>query len=450
MRYYSSTASPKTLSVAINNSVTSMTVSSTTGFPIPSFPFTLVLDPDTATEEIISVTASAGNVLTIVRAQDGTAAASHSAGAVIKHMVTARDLQEPQNHMNTGVAVHGLTGSVVGTSDTQTLTNKTINIASNTLTGVAPSTSPTFTGIVVLPSTTTIGSVDGTELGYLNGVTSAIQTQIDSKAPIANPTFTGTASALNPAADTNTTQLATTAFVVGQAGTSSPVVNGTAAAGTSLRYSRQDHVHPTDTTRAPLASPTFTGTVVLPSSTSIGNVSSAEIGYLDGAAANLQVQINNSIGGSAALAACVYANTATTSLTSANTWYAISFDTEILDSVSWWTSSASTRITPTVAGYYLVSGSVFGLASATGVSRFAAIRKNGTTLVTGSAFRHTEPTGGFQGAALNLPTNPVIVQMNGSSDYLELVAKSDQASQVTAAAASAEGQANIITVLKVA
>ena len=37
-----------------------------------------------------------------------------------------------------------------------------------------------------------IGSVTNTEIGYLSGVTSAIQTQIDTKAPLASPTFTGT------------------------------------------------------------------------------------------------------------------------------------------------------------------------------------------------------------------------------------------------------------------
>jgi hypothetical protein len=54
--------------------------------------------------------------------------------------------------------------------------------------------------------------------------------------------------------------LATTAYVVGQAGSATPIVDGTATVGTSLRYARQDHVHPTDTSRAALASPTFTGT----------------------------------------------------------------------------------------------------------------------------------------------------------------------------------------------
>ena len=35
------------------------------------------------------------------------------------------------------------------------------------------------------------GTIDNTEFGYLNGVTSALQTQIDLKSPLASPTFTG-------------------------------------------------------------------------------------------------------------------------------------------------------------------------------------------------------------------------------------------------------------------
>ena len=42
------------------------------------------------------------------------------------------------------------------------------------------------------------------------------------------------------------------------------MINGTSAVGTSTTAARGDHVHPTDTTRAPLASPTFTGTPVAP------------------------------------------------------------------------------------------------------------------------------------------------------------------------------------------
>lgn len=55
-----------------------------------------------------------------------------------------------------------------------------------------------------------------------------------------------------------------------------PIVNGSVAAGTSAIPSRQDHVHPTDTTRAPLASPTFTGTVTIPSGLVLGTVTHTE------------------------------------------------------------------------------------------------------------------------------------------------------------------------------
>jgi len=77
-------------------------------------------------------------------------------------------------------------------------------------------------------------------------------------------TLAGGGTSTTSAVDTNSTAIATTAFVVGQAGAATPLINGTATVGTSLRYSRQDHIHPTDTTRAALASPTFTGTPAAP------------------------------------------------------------------------------------------------------------------------------------------------------------------------------------------
>jgi hypothetical protein len=46
----------------------------------------------------------------------------------------------------------------------------------------------------------------------------------------------------------------------GLAGVTTPVMNGTGAPGVATTWSRSDHVHPSDTSRAPLASPTFTGT----------------------------------------------------------------------------------------------------------------------------------------------------------------------------------------------
>ena len=81
-----------------------------------------------------------------------------------------------------------------------------VNGSTGVVTGLAPTADPTFTGTVVLPSTTSIGDVSATELSYLNNVTSSIQTQIDAKAPIDNASFTGTFSA--PSGTITSTMLA--------------------------------------------------------------------------------------------------------------------------------------------------------------------------------------------------------------------------------------------------
>lgn len=63
--------------------------------------------------------------------------------------------------------------------------------------------------------------------------------------PFASPTFTGAPASTTAAVDTNTTQIATTAYVVAQAAAATPLGNAaTAVVGTSTRYARADHVHP--------------------------------------------------------------------------------------------------------------------------------------------------------------------------------------------------------------
>ena len=93
------------------------------------------------------------------------------------------------------------------------------------------------------------------------------------KANVANPTFTGTPAAPTAAANTNTTQIATTAFVLGQGNATAATIamNGTQAAGSSNLYARADHVHPSDTTKANLADPTFTGTPAAPTAANATN-----------------------------------------------------------------------------------------------------------------------------------------------------------------------------------
>ena len=109
--------------------------------------------------------------------------------------------------------------------DATTKPSTTVNFAESGLT-YADIQVDDITADVITANSATIGNVSNTELQYLDGVTSAIQTQIDSKlatstaastyAPLASPSLTGTPVAPTAAADTNTTQIATTAYVVGQ------------------------------------------------------------------------------------------------------------------------------------------------------------------------------------------------------------------------------------------
>lgn len=84
---------------------------------------------------------------------------------------------------------------------------------------------------------------------------------------VASTTLGPTATGFTQPVNTNNTTIATTAFVLGQAADATSPMDGVAAVGTSFRYARQDHVHPSDTSRAPVASPAFSGTVQVGSTT---------------------------------------------------------------------------------------------------------------------------------------------------------------------------------------
>lgn len=121
VRYYKNGPARSLAAPLVNATDTSITVDNASGFP-SQFPYTIILDPQQVTEEVCDVTAAVGNILTIVRGVDSTTAIAHSAGAVVWHGVSARDFTEINAHQAASTGVHGVTGSVMGTGGTQTVT----------------------------------------------------------------------------------------------------------------------------------------------------------------------------------------------------------------------------------------------------------------------------------------------------------------------------------------
>jgi len=87
--------------------------------------YTVVIDPDTALEEIVDVSNYAsGNTLAITRGIDGSTAVAHSAGAIVRHMVIGRDLSEANTHIENTTTAHGITlANIVQTGTTGTVTS---------------------------------------------------------------------------------------------------------------------------------------------------------------------------------------------------------------------------------------------------------------------------------------------------------------------------------------
>lgn len=97
---------------------TTIQVNSATSFPT-QYPYTLILEPDGALEEVVDVTNGTGSTLTVTRGVDGTTASAHSAGVQVYHGVSARDPDEANAHVNATTNIHGITGSIVDTASSQ-------------------------------------------------------------------------------------------------------------------------------------------------------------------------------------------------------------------------------------------------------------------------------------------------------------------------------------------
>jgi hypothetical protein len=133
--------------------------------------------------------------------------------------------------------------------------NASAAIAVSKLAALTFSKAVVSTGAGVLTTATT----SATEIGYVAGVTSAIQTQMDLKAPLANPTFSGTI----------TTPL-TNSRAVATGGSGQLAVSTTTAAELDFVHGVTSAIQTQMDLKSPLASPTFTGTVTAAALTTTG------------------------------------------------------------------------------------------------------------------------------------------------------------------------------------
>lgn len=228
-RKFSSVSVQTTLASGISNTATSMTLATGTAAALMGGvtlaagnvdQFTVAIDHDTISEEIVFVTGVSGDTLTIVRARAGTSGITHSGGASVKHVLTSDDLDYFTTTATiVGTAINASTftnkgdiitatgagavtrlgvgtnnfvltadstqatgikwaaGGDVTTSGTQTLTNKTVALGSNTVSGTTAqfNTALTDDDFATLTNTVTLTNKTLTAPTITTGTSSEIK-----------------------------------------------------------------------------------------------------------------------------------------------------------------------------------------------------------------------------------------------------------------------------------
>ena len=368
VRRYSSISQETSLVSALNTTATTMVVNSAAVLgsitPGTGERFTLVIDPDTALEEIVyavSPTSPSSTTITIIRGVDGTgvegtSGIAHSAGAKVRHMAIAVDFREANNHIKNETTAHGLTiANVLETTDTNMIT--TAMLQSNAVTTAKITDLNVTTGKLADNAVTTakIADVNVTtaKIADLNVTTGKIADSAITSAKIADLTIaTGDIadSAITSAkiadgtivagdiadgaittgkildgtivnADVNTSaqiaygKLALTNGIVNADINASAAIDKTKISGTAITAGDTGTVTSTMIADGAIvnadinASAAIEWTKIAPSST----VSATELGYLDGVTSAVQTQLDSKLATSTA--ASTYAPLANPALT---------------------------------------------------------------------------------------------------------------------------------------
>ena len=412
-RNYSSRSQQTTLTSAVTAGASTIVVQSGSalmgGQSIPAgTTFTVVIDPDTAIEEIVDATAVSTNTLSITRGIDGSSGQAHSAGAVVRHMAIGRDYREANTHIEASTGVHGISNSssVVGTIDTQTLTNKTLTsptITNPSISGAGVDASIVFEGATADAYETTLTVVDPTQDNT-----------------ITMPNTTGTV-VIATAVQTLTNKTLTSPTISG-----SPVITGLSSAGMSASSAT-----PKDYVDSILGSATSAATSAASAATS---ATSAATSATSAAASAVSAASSATASASSASAAATSATSAATSASAAATSATSSATSATAAATS--ATSAAASATTAAASVATISGfATTASNSASAAATSAASASASATAAATSASSAAASAASIVGDAAAAATSAASASTSAASALTS--ANSASADAITAAASVA-------------
>jgi len=415
-------------SAAQGDTTTGVLVNSISGFPT-TFPYTLILDPDTSKEEVVTVTSGSSTTLVITRGQDNTTAFAHAAGTGVRHGVSAREFKELQTHIAargvdadsailSGVDshVHGLVtgdGSVVGSDQSVTLTRKTLTtptINGATLTGTVTSTASivisgagTITGLSSAGMTTSsatpksyvdaiLGSATAAATSATNAATSATSAATSASSALTSQTAAATSatSAATSASSALTSQTAAATSATSAATSASSALTSQTAAATSATSAA------TSATSAAASATTAAASVA----TIAGYASAASTSATSAATSATSAAASATAAAASTSAAAASASAAATSATSASTSAssaATSASSALTSQSSAATSASSALTSQTAAATSAASAATSATAAATSATSAA-------TSATSAATSYTTFQTQYLGSKASAPT----------------------------------------------
>lgn len=293
--YTAQTNSPNTATAgAITASDTTITVENGSVFDGLNFPNLLTLGYTLPASETVLCTEISGNTLTVVRGVDGTAL-NWPSGTVIARVFTALDwntmIEEKQTAtelLQSAVTLAGDDVFPLYSTDLARSCKIRWDFIANALRGALFGR---LNGIIKSAGGSLSAATPDVDYATPSSIPSA-----SSSTPLMDGTASaGSSSAYSRADHTHPTD--TTRAALGdlpQASDSTPLMDGVAGAGSSGEYSRSDHIHPTDTSRAANADvvhltgaetvggdKTFTGALSIQAPTGSNNPATKE--YVDNA-----------------------------------------------------------------------------------------------------------------------------------------------------------------------